>query len=125
MHHMLLVAAVLFSGPAAAETITCRISAKYGCEAAGCTEAEVSVWHVINVSDATYSRCDSSGCDKYDAQLTRSGKFFIIDVPGRGLVATLAVNMAAFVEVATVGTRALVSFGTCGDGDTTHSVRPR
>ena len=43
----------------------------------------------------------------------RSGEFIVIDVPKRGMTAKLAANMSSFVEVVTIGTQALVSFGAC------------
>jgi hypothetical protein len=55
----------------------------------------------------------SGGCDKFDANLTRGSGFIVIDVPGRGIMAKLDVTLAAFVEVATMGAQAFVSFGTC------------
>ena len=101
------------SSPAFAQELTCQISAKFGCAATGCAEARLGVWNVIDMSGQTYSRCDSRGCDKYDARFSRSGDFTIIDIPGRGFTAKLAADMSAFVEVATIGAQALVSFGAC------------
>jgi hypothetical protein len=65
------------------------------------------------MSGRTYSRCDSRGCDKFDARFSRSGVFTIIDLPGRGFTAKLAADMSTFIEVATIETQALVSFGAC------------
>lgn len=110
---LLPVFALTLSSPAFAQTVTCQISAKFGCSATGCAEARMGVWNVIDMPGQTYSRCDSRGCDKYDVHFARSGEFIIIDVPGRGFTAKLAADMSAFVEVATIGTQALVSFGAC------------
>jgi hypothetical protein len=100
--------------PALSQPVTCQVSAKFSCAAeTGCRENRLGVWNVIDMQGQTYARCDSRGCDKYDARLSRSGVFIIIDVPGHGMMAKLAADMSAFLEVATIGTQALVSFGTC------------
>jgi hypothetical protein len=65
------------------------------------------------MSGQTYSRCDIRGCDKYDAIFSRSGIYTVIDVPGRGLTAKLVTDLSAFLELATIGMQALVSFGAC------------
>ena len=111
---------LLLSTPASAQIVTCQISVRFGCAVeTGCAEAHSrawKVWNVINLSDETYSRCDIGGCDKYAANLTRGGEFIVIDIPGRGIMAKLDVNLATFLEIATVGTQAQVSFGTCQGG---------
>ena len=100
--------------PKPPQTVMCQASAKFSCAAeTGCGEARLGVWNVIDMQGQTYARCDSRGCDKYDARMSRSGAFIIIDVPGRGMTAKLAADMSAFLEVVTIGTQALVSFGTC------------
>src|SRR5262245_14440226 len=100
--------------PKPSQTVTCQISVKFSCAAeTGCGENRLGVWSVIDMQGQTYARCDSRGCDKYDARLSRSGVFIIIDVPSRGMTAKLAADMSAFLEVVTIGTQALVSFGTC------------
>jgi hypothetical protein len=107
------VVVLAVSSPALAQVVTCQISAKFGCAATGCAEGRLDIWNVIDMSGQTYSRCDSRGCDKFDAHFSRSGAFTIIDLPGRGFTAKLAADMSAFIEVATIGTQALVSFGAC------------
>ena len=111
---MLLAIAMVISNSAIAKTLTCRIASKFSCDAdAGCKPLSPALWNVIDLENQTYSRCDTRGCDKYDARLHRSGEFIVIDVPGRGVVAKLANNLSSFVEVATIGTSALNSFGSC------------
>ena len=111
---LLPVVVLTLSSPAFAQTVTCQVSAKFSCAQTGCLEARLKAWKVIDMSGQTYSRCDSRGCDKYDARFSRSGDFTVIDIPGHGVTAKLAANMSAFLEVATIGTTdVLVSFGAC------------
>lgn len=108
-----LLAIFLFPNPASTQTVICAISTKYSCGAAGCNQTQVTVQNILDLSRQTYARCDAKGCDTYDAQYSRSGAYFVVDVPGRGLIAKIATDMSAFLEVATAGTTALVSFGSC------------
>jgi hypothetical protein len=73
---------------------------------------QANVWTIIDLNEATYQRCDSQGCDKYNVQITRSGEYLVIDAPGRGLTAKLS-TAGDFTEVATMMNTALVSFGKC------------
>jgi hypothetical protein len=113
MIRFLLPILLLSSNPAIAQTVTCRLSAKFACQAAGCEALETTTWAVIDVAGQTYSRCDRRSCDKYPAQFSRSGAFLIIDVPGRGLTVKVAANMSSFVELVTIATAAVISFGAC------------
>jgi hypothetical protein len=114
---MRLVAALCFAlvpGAVVAQTMTCRISAKYACGSeSACKELKPTVWNVVDLTRQTYARCDIRGCDTYDAQVSHSGAFIVIDVPGRGMIAKLAANKSSFLEVVTAGTGAMNSFGAC------------
>jgi hypothetical protein len=107
------LAMLSFPGPAWSQTVTCIISSKYGCEADGCNQVQAAVRNVLDLSRQTYTRCDTGGCDNYEARISRSGAFIVIDLPGRGMTAKIAADLSAFVEVATIGTTVLVSFGSC------------
>jgi hypothetical protein len=111
---LLVAALTLLSGGAYAQTVTCSISTKFICESdAGCMQVEPGVWSTIDYSDQTYSRCDRRGCDKYNARFHRRAGFVVIEIPGRGITGTFSVDTSVFLEVATTGTTAIVSFGTC------------
>jgi len=82
-----MIFCALLASPAAAETMTCRITAKHSCEpATGCKKLQPGVWNVLDVTRQTYARCDARGCDTYDASFSPSGAFIVIDVPSRGMV---------------------------------------
>jgi len=109
-----VILCALLASPAAAETMTCRITAKHSCDpASGCRSILPGVWNVLDVTRHTYARCDARGCDTYDASFSRSGAFIVIDIPTRGMVAKVAADRSSFLEVATLGMTALNSFGAC------------
>src|SRR4029078_5583084 len=66
----------------------CKIAEKQTCgPQEGCRPSPITITHYIDLDRKTYSRCDTKGCDTYDAQISQSGMFSNIAVPERGLMA--------------------------------------
>jgi hypothetical protein len=105
---------VVFCSTSASADVTCTIREKYSCaEGEGCAPVENTIVVRIDIPGATYSRCDAKGCDDYGALFSSSGEYINIDVPGRGMVAKMASDGSEFVEVATLMSVVLLSFGNC------------
>jgi hypothetical protein len=66
----------------------------------------------IDLTAHRYSRCDSAGCDGYDAKVTQSGAFTIVEVPGRAMFAKIGPEGKA-TEVVSLMNSVLVSQGAC------------
>lgn len=103
---------VLVVRPCIGET-RCDISVKFNCEPTGCAPSERTVFNMIDPDRGIYARCDMEGCDEYLATMSVSGDHVNIALPERGMLAKIALDDGAFVEVATLGMSTLVSFGTC------------
>ncbi len=102
------------SSMALAQELRCDIVTKFFCGAdSGCQKNEVSVWNTVDLDTQEFSRCDQNGCDTYPVSTTPSGKFTIIDVPGHGMFAKMTADGSDYVEVVSVLTGVLVSFGQC------------
>ena len=107
-------AVMLTSGSSVdAEPMRCEITSKFNCTPTGCTPDKLGVFNLIDLDLGTLSRCDRNGCDEYEAKITRSGAYLVVDVPGRGMLAKLSITGAEYVELTTLGTAVLVSFGAC------------
>lgn len=104
---------ILSLSPALAQTLRCDITSRQYCSKDGCEQVGATVWNVIDLYRQTFSRCDHAGCDTYPATLTEVAEFMIIDMPGHGLIAKLAMSGGDFMEVATVENTAYMSFGKC------------
>src|SRR5436190_1129089 len=79
-----------------AEELKCEIREKFVCQAgAACKASPVGVWNVVDTAKRTYARCDTRGCDSYEAQFSQSGAFINIDVPGRGVIAKMSMDGSA------------------------------
>jgi hypothetical protein len=91
----------------------CEITSKFRCSPAGCKTNELGVFNIFDMETGKFSRCDDNGCDEYEATFTRSGTYLVIDVPGHGMVGKLSADDTKYVEITTLGTTVLVSFGVC------------
>lgn len=108
------LAIVLLTLPSSAATLRCEIAAKQLCQSAlGCSAAPAKVYNLVDPSTLNYARCDSLGCDTYEASIATSGNFLIIDIPGRGMLAKLDLETLAFLEVVTLTDMIYVSWGNC------------
>jgi hypothetical protein len=111
-----LFAAVFMNAtPALAQKLTCATATKFDCDAQrGCRKKVVpATWTVVDLAKQTYLRCDNRGCETYSAEIARSGDFIVVDMPGHGVTAKVSADFDVFVEVATIGTDAMISFGRC------------
>ena len=97
---------------AATSALICQPTAKNVCSGGRCVAVQVTTWAQVDPARQTYSRCDPRGCDTYDATLSQSGVFETVEVPTRALIARIGPN-GEFLEVATLGTDAYISHGSC------------
>ena len=81
--------------------LRCEIRAKYACNLSGCRENAVTVWNLIDLDALRFSRCDQKGCDHYTI------------TTGHGMLARLSHDGSQYLEVVTLGTDVLVSYGSC------------
>jgi len=113
MRHFLIIFTVLWSSSAISAEFRCEVKAKYSCEVDGCKSAPIGVWTNIDFERRTVSRCDSRGCDQYNANFSQSGAFINIDLPGRGMIIKIAKVTNEFMEIVTLGATAIISYGAC------------
>lgn len=98
---------------AGAAELRCGVASKSVCDPAGCKAMQPTISNKIDVEKRSFSRCEGSKCDDYEAFMTRSGQFLLIEVPGRSLTAKVEMTSLSFHEVASLGHQVFVSFGTC------------
>jgi hypothetical protein len=121
MRRAILIAVALiltvggFTPPA--KQMRCEVASKFSCGSDGCTPVDTgSAFNLINLNESTFSRCDRKGCDEYAATITRSGVYLNINLPERAVLAKLDMTGDKYVEVVTLGTAVLISFGRCNRG---------
>ena len=91
---------------------------KFLCDANECQEVEPKVFNLIggSSSNPTISRCDSLGCDTYEAIIDSSGEYKNIQsIEPRGFIFKMSYNTLdkKFIEVTTLGLDTYVTYGYC------------
>ncbi len=90
----------------------CDAAVKFQCSAEGCKEARARVWVNIDFPDRRYERCDSKGCDQYEMAYSVAGIYTTVS-PVIGTFLKVLNDGSEFVEVASLGTAVVTSFGRC------------
>ena len=101
--------------------LSCFPTSRYDCDLKGCKPAEPATYYFVDygTESGTYFRCDPKGCDPYPVKVTSSGSFTqFTPLLGQAMLFKVTnddplVNKGEFVDVATLGTVTLVSFGKC------------
>ncbi|MEJ2121955.1 MAG: hypothetical protein P8Z76_14870 [Alphaproteobacteria bacterium] len=105
--------ALVATMPAHAAAMRCDMSKKFACTAGGCRDNAITGWNVVDFKTNRFSRCDRKGCDHYPMTVKRSGLFLNIEIPGRAMFAKMSVDGSKYLEVVSLGTSVLVSYGSC------------
>jgi hypothetical protein len=114
---LVLAITLYFFLPALAQPIRCEVTSKFACSPGGCHTNKLGAFNLIDFDRRKFFRCDSKGCDDYDVVISQpQGQYIIVDIPGRGVFAKLSNDGSEYVEVTSVGTVILVSFGRCRRG---------
>jgi hypothetical protein len=111
----LIVCALLILSTAGvhAQGLRCEILKKYVCEPGGCKSVPAKIWNRVDLSNHSYARCDSAGCDNYAVEISQSGAFLNLAIPKNGVVAKITIGNNSFHEVVSLGQIVYVSFGVC------------
>ena len=101
--------------------LSCFPTSRFDCGGGSCTPAEPATYFFVDygTESGTYFRCDAKGCDPYPVEVNQSGEFTQF-TPSQGQAMLFKVatgdvlgNKGEFVDIATLGTGAIVSSGKC------------
>lgn len=102
--------------------LSCFPSKRYDCSLEdGCMASAPGTYYFVDygTESGTYFRCDTKGCDPYPVKVVTSGIYtqFIPEL-GQAMMFKVVTddalgNKGEFVDVATLGTATLTSFGKC------------
>lgn len=101
--------------------LSCFPTSQYNCSLEGCTPTAPASYYFVDygAESGTYFRCDAKGCDSYSVNVNPSGSFTqFIPSLGQAMLFKIAnddalANKGEFVDVATLGTMTIISFGKC------------
>jgi len=110
-----------YSAMADIAELSCFPTSRYDCDFDGCEPAVPATYYFVDygIESGTYFRCDAKGCDPYPVKVALSGSFTqFVPLLGQAMLFKVANddllgNKGEFVDVATIGTMTLVSFGKC------------
>jgi hypothetical protein len=78
---ILTAISTLINASAAASQMTCSINEKHYCEAGSeCRRIENTMSARIDLDRKLYSRCDESGCDEFQVQISQQGNSYNINL---------------------------------------------
>lgn len=103
--------------------LSCFPTSRYDCSPEGCIPNTPATYYFVDhgTESGTYFRCDTKGCDSYQIKVMFSGSF-VQFIPSLGQAMFFKVasddfqpNKGEFVDVATLGTLTIISFGKCNE----------
>ena len=103
----------VISQEAFAKEFKCEFQSKFHCDGNSCIPIEPTTWNLVDLETKSIARCDNQGCDWYEMEIHQSGFFTIFDVAERGFMAKMSIDGKSYIEIATLGTEAYVSQGSC------------
>ncbi len=101
--------------------LSCFPTSRFDCGGDSCTPAAPATYYFVDygTESGTYFRCDAKGCDSYPVEVNPSGEFTQF-TPSQGQAILFKVatgdilgNKGEFIDIATLGTGAIVSLGKC------------
>ena len=110
---LIIFSLALISGSAHAETLNCTPEQKFVCSPDGCKTAPAKVRAIIDMDNQTYSRCDSLGCDQYEAEMSVSGIYLNVAVRDKSVAAKVEIPSLGYLETVSLGHAVYNSFGSC------------
>lgn len=101
--------------------LSCFPTNRFDCGGETCTASAPATYYFVDygTETGTYFRCDAKGCDSYSVKVNRSGEFTqFIPSQGQAMLFKVATgdvlgNKDEFIDIATLGTDAIVSTGKC------------
>lgn len=94
----------------------CEAAAKFHCSTKGCEEGAITVWVNLDFPARRYERCDAKGCDEYQMTYSTAGIYTTVWPEGRSTLLKVLNDGNEFMEVASLGRGAFISFGRCTPG---------
>lgn len=104
--------------------LSCFPTSRFDCGGDSCTASAPVTYYFVDygTESGTYFRCDAKGCDSYPVKVNISGEFTqFIPLQGQAMMLKVATgdilgNKGEFIDIATLGTGAVVSSGKCEFG---------
>jgi len=95
------------------QKLQCTPKTRLDCDGTSCTPSKPIVYLILDRPNKTFSRCDTKGCDKYNASFGSSGIYTNIQASSPiGLMVKVLGNRE-YIEMATIGLSSVFQNGSC------------
>lgn len=95
------------------QKLKCTPKTRLDCDRTNCTQSQPVVYLILDRQNKTYSRCDTKGCDSYDAIFGSNGIYTNIQAssPTGGMIKVL--GNREYIEMTTIGLDSIFQNGSC------------
>jgi len=95
------------------QKLQCTPKTRLDCDGTNCTQSQPVVYLILDRTNEIYSRCDTKGCDIYDANFGSGGIYTNIQArdPNGAMIKVLGNRQ--YIEMATIGLSTVFQSGSC------------
>ncbi len=93
--------------------LQCTPKTRLDCDGASCDKSQPVVYLILDRSNKTFSRCDTKGCDSYDAIFGSSGIYTNIQPRNPSGMMIKVLGDREYIEMATIGLSTVFQNGSC------------
>ena len=95
--------------------LQCTPKTRLDCVGTNCTQSKPIVYLILDRSNKTFSRCDTKGCDSYDANFGSGGIFTNIQPRNPSGMMIKVLGNREYIEMVTIGLSTVFQDGRCSE----------
>lgn len=97
------------------QKLQCTPKTRLDCDGTNCTQSQPVVYLILDRPNKTFSRCDTKGCDAYDAIFGSSGIYTNIQPRNPSGMMIKVLGNREYIEMATIGLNSIFQNGSCSE----------
>jgi hypothetical protein len=97
------------------QKLQCTPKTRLDCDGTNCTKSQPVVYLILDRPNKTFSRCDTKGCDSYDAIFNSSGIYTNIQPRNPSGMMIKVLGNREYIEMATIGLSTVFQNGSCSE----------
>ncbi len=97
------------------QKLQCTPKTRLDCDGTNCTQSQPVVYLILDRQNKTFSRCDTKGCDAYDAIFGSSGIYTNIQPRNPSGMMIKVLGNREYIEMATIGLSTVFQNGSCSE----------
>lgn len=95
------------------QKLNCTPKTRLDCTGTNCTQSQPVVYLILDRQKKTFSRCDTKGCNEYNASFASSGVYTNMQASSPQGMMIKVLGTREYIEIATVGLRSVFQHGSC------------